>query len=267
MLTIKNYVKPQTLQEAYDLNQNRSNLIIAGMLWSKMQSRSIDTAIDLSDLNLNQIEEFDDEIHIGAMVTLRQLEQSEILHQYTDNAIKESVKNIVGVQFRNLATIGGSLFGRYGFSDVLTMFMALDCEVELFNGGRVDIEKFASMPPNRDILVKVIIKKTPIQVSYMSQRNTRTDFPVLTCAMSVINHEYRCVIGARPLKAVCYCDENQLLKDGLTDESIKAFADDIASKLVLGSNLRGSSEYRRRLSKVLIKRCLLKIKGEYDYGN
>ena len=73
MLTIKNYVKPQTLQEAYDLNQNRSNLIIAGMLWSKMQSRSIDTAIDLSDLNLNQIEEFDDEIHINIRNKMEEL--------------------------------------------------------------------------------------------------------------------------------------------------------------------------------------------------
>ncbi len=267
MLTIKNYVRPQTLQEAYELNQNRTHLIIGGMLWLKMQNRTVDTAIDLSDLNLNRIEEIGDEIHIGAMVTLRQLERSELLNQYTENAFQESVRHIVGVQFRNLATVGGSLFGRYGFSDVLTMFMALDAKVELFNGGLVDIVDFVNMPPNRDILVKVIIKKRPIQVAYMSQRNSQTDFPVLTCAISLMDDKYRCIIGARPLKAVCYSDEKGILKDGLTDESIKAFCDDIASQLVLGSNIRGSSEYRRRISKVLIKRCLLKIKGEYEYGN
>ena len=53
MLDIKNYVRVQSLQEAYDLCQNRRNVIIGGMLWLKMQNRSVDTAIDLCDLGLN----------------------------------------------------------------------------------------------------------------------------------------------------------------------------------------------------------------------
>lgn len=44
----------------------------------------------------------------------------------TGGAVRESLRHIVGVQFRNLATVGGSIFGRFGFSDVLTMFLALD---------------------------------------------------------------------------------------------------------------------------------------------
>lgn len=110
------------------------------MLWLKMQNRNVNFAIDLSDLHLDQIEEIDDEIHIGAMVTLRELETNEQLNHFTQGAIKESVRHIVGVQFRNLATIGGSIYGRFGFSDVLTLFMALDCEVELYPTGRVSIK-------------------------------------------------------------------------------------------------------------------------------
>lgn len=260
MLEIKEYVRPQTLQEAYELNQDRSHLIIGGMLWLKMQNRTIQKAIDLSDLHLDQIEEFDDEIHIGAMVTLRQLELDESLHQYTGGAMKESVRHIVGVQFRNLATVGGSLFGRYGFSDVLTMFMALDAKVELYHGGLVDIVEFANRPIDRDILVKVIVKKTPIKVCYQSQRNTKTDFPVLTCAMSCLDGHYRTVIGARPLKAQCYDDMG--LEDELNQGQVDHYMSLISEKLVLGSNLRASSEYRRRISKVLIKRCFEALKGE-----
>ena len=52
MLEIKNYVRVQSLAEAYELCQNRSNVIIGGMLWLKMQNRSVDTAIDLCDLKL-----------------------------------------------------------------------------------------------------------------------------------------------------------------------------------------------------------------------
>ena len=64
---------------------------------------------------------------IGAMVTLRQLELHPGLAAYTDGAVRESVRHIVGVQLRNLATVGGSIYSRFGFSDVLTMFLALRC--------------------------------------------------------------------------------------------------------------------------------------------
>ena len=33
MLTIKNYVKVKSLEEAYELNQKKSNRVIGGMLW------------------------------------------------------------------------------------------------------------------------------------------------------------------------------------------------------------------------------------------
>ena len=37
MLTIKNYVRASSLEEAYELNQKRNNRIVGGMLWMKMQ--------------------------------------------------------------------------------------------------------------------------------------------------------------------------------------------------------------------------------------
>lgn len=265
MLEIKNYVKVQSLDEAYELCQNRKNIIIGGMLWLKMQNRSVETAIDLCDLGLDSIEDKGDEIHIGAMVSLRQLEQDSLLDTYTQGAMKESVRHIVGVQFRNLATVGGSLFGRYGFSDVLTMFMALDAYVELYHGGIVPIQEFATMRPTPDVLVRVIVKKTPLQTVYMSQRNTKTDFPVLTCAVSLIHKKVNCVIGARPLKAMSFDDENHLLDETFSDESIQNFANDVAQKIVVGSNLRGSAEYRRHITKVLIKRAFKQLREESQH--
>ena len=54
------------------------------------------------------------------------------MNTYTHDAVKNAVKDIVGVQFRNMATIGGSIWGRFGFSDVLTVFLAMDSYVELY---------------------------------------------------------------------------------------------------------------------------------------
>lgn len=137
MLTIKNYLRPKTPQEAYDLVQKRSNVILGGMLWLKMQNRRVDTAIDLQDLGLSYIRQEEDGVHIGAMTSLRTLETSPILNDLTQGAAAEAVKPIVGVQFRNCATVGGSLYGRFGFSDVLTLFLAWDAQVVLYGAGRI----------------------------------------------------------------------------------------------------------------------------------
>ena len=108
MLNIQEYVRPQSLEEAYELVQNRKNIIVGGMLWLKMMNRSVEKAIDLCDLHLDTIEEDDEQFTIGAMVTLRQLETHAGLNAYTHDAMKHSVEHIIGVQFRNCATVGGS---------------------------------------------------------------------------------------------------------------------------------------------------------------
>ena len=122
MLKIKIMIKAESLQQAYELNQKKSNRLLGGMLWMKMSSAQIQTAIDLSGLMLDQIEETDEEFRIGCMVTLRQIELHQGLNDWFQEMLRDSVKDIVGVQFRNLATVGGSIFGRFGFSDVLTAF-------------------------------------------------------------------------------------------------------------------------------------------------
>ena len=100
MIKIKEYVMAESLEQAYELNQKKRNCIIGGMLWLKMGNRMVPTAIDLSNLGLNTIEENEEEFSIGCMTTLRQLEQHEGLNSYTNGAVSESVRSIVGVQFR-----------------------------------------------------------------------------------------------------------------------------------------------------------------------
>lgn len=88
MIKIKDYVRVGSLEEAYELNQKRSACILGGMLWTKMGQRQVQTAIDLSGLGLDQIEESEEEFSIGCMVTLRQMEEHEGLNAYTDGAAR-----------------------------------------------------------------------------------------------------------------------------------------------------------------------------------
>ena len=259
MLTVQNYVRPQTLEEAWELNQKKKNRIIGGMLWLRLRNDTINTAIDLSALGLDTIEETEDAFSIGAMVTLRQIECHWGLNHYTGGAASAAVRDIVGVQFRNMATVGGSIWGRFGFSDVLTLFSALDTEVELYRGGRIPLSEFVNRPCDRDILVRLIVHKTPGHVVYCAMRNQRTDFPTLACAVSDIGGTHRAVIGARPTKAVILSDENGHLANGITAESANAFAEEIASRVTTASNLRASAEYRTHLIRVLTARAVRKL--------
>lgn len=218
MISIQKYVRAKSLEEAYQLNQSRANRVIGGMLWLKTGSGSVNTAIDLCDLGLDGIEETQEEFFIGAMTSLRQVELHQGLNEYTQGAAGAAVRDIIGVQFRNLATVGGSIWGRFGFSDVLTFFLSLETFVELYQGGIVPLEQFARMEYDRDILVRLIVKKKPGVFAYRAFRNQRTDLPVLTCALSRMEGEYRAVVGARPGRAIVVRDEEGLLSGGQTEE-------------------------------------------------
>lgn len=255
MIKIKEYVMAESLEQAYELNQKKRNCIIGGMLWLKMGNRMVPTAIDLSNLGLNTIEENEEEFSIGCMTTLRQLEQHEGLNRYTKGAVSESVRSIVGVQFRNLATVGGSIFGRFGFSDVLTCFLALDTWVELYKGGCIPLTEFAKQKPNRDILVRLIVKKHGDKSVYLSHRNSKTDFPVLTCGISLRDGQIYTAVGARPSRAVCLCvSEADWKKKGS-----EALAKGLAAQFPTAGNMRAGKEFRSHLAEVLIRRGLEQI--------
>lgn len=270
MLKIKNYVKAESLEQAYELNQKRTACVLGGMVWLKMGNRNIMTAIDLSGLGLDTITETEEAFVIGCMTPLHALETHKKLNAYTNGAIRESVRHIVGVQFRNCATVGGSIFGRFGFSDVLTMFLALDTCVELYNGGTIPLAQFASMEKDNDILVNIIVKKQPLNTVYLSQRNNSTDFPVITCAASLIDGEARTVIGARPGKAMIVEDEEGILKDFTQmnaqqkKDAAASFAAYAAEHVPTDKNMRASKEYRSLLVKVLTRRAWEEIGGRAE---
>lgn len=261
MITIKNYVRAKTLEEAWELNQKKSNRIIGGMLWMRLSKYNVNTAIDLCDLGLDKIEETDNEFSIGAMATLRDLECHEGLNLYSQNAVRDAVKSIVGVQFRNMATVGGSIWGRFGFSDVLTVFLAMDTYVELYRGGIIPLEEFNKTDKDNDILVRIIVKKTPAKFIYTSMRNSVTDFPVIAVAVARLGEEWRVSVGARPSRAMLIRDTEKRLADKIDEKSAEAFAKYVEASTPVFSNTRASAEYRAHLVKGLVKRSLLTLGG------
>jgi CO/xanthine dehydrogenase FAD-binding subunit len=261
MFTIAELIQPHTVEEAYNaLLEKPDNTILGGCAFLRLGSKKIATAIDLSQCNLSQIIEREDEIELGAAVTYRAVETAPVFSQYFNGVLPRAVGHIIGVQFRNTVTVGASVYSKYGFSDFITALLALDAEVELFKAGRMTLAEFLEKPYSRDILTRIFIKKEARVAAYQDLRTSASDFPILNAAVSRLGDAWTVVVGARPLKAQIAKAASQALSaaaPGQIDAS--AVAAMAAEELTFGNNAKASADYRKAMCEVLVKRAIKEV--------
>ncbi len=255
MFELKEFRAVQSLDQADEiLHQNKKNVVLGGLLWMRMGTRQFHTGIDLGSLGLDQIVDTGNAIDIGCYTCLRQMETSALLRDNFGSLFQDALGSIVGIQFRNLATIGGSVFSRFSFSDLTTALMVLDTQVHLHRGGTLALADFLDAPPGRDILVKLSIPKKSIKTAYQSIRMTATDFPVLATALSFSQDGWKIALGSRPSRAKLARETAAQLTDYPSPEQIRSACDTLMDELSFGGNQRGSKAYREKLARVLVKR-------------
>jgi len=261
MFTFSKYHLATSVNEAYEiLTKNRNNGILGGTAYLRMGNRNLATAIDLSALDLDYIREEDGTIELGAMTTFRSVETSEILKENFGGVVARSVMDIVGVQLRNVVTVGATVFSKYGFSDFIPALLALDTDVVLAGGGVMSLEKFLESDTTRDILVAIRIKKNGRTGNYQTVRKTKSDYALLNIVTSNVDGDVKIAAGARPgratlaVKAMEYIREN-----GLTAETIEQAGKIASEELVFSDNMRASAKYREAICKVMVKRSLREV--------
>lgn len=262
MITIGNYIKPKSLEEAYEILQTKKNsTLLGGCAFIRMGSKHIGNGIDLYDLGMQNITENDKYIEIGAMTTFRDIERNENLSKHFDDIISKSVKEIVGIQLRNLVTVGATVFSKYGFSDFITGLLVLDTSLKLHGGGLVKLEDFLNEGSRRrDILEKIIIEKKQLKTSYMTMRNSKGDYAILNAAVSNDNGSFKIAVGARPGVAKLALEAMKFISENEISEATARRAGEIAAEeLSFGTNSRGSREYRKEICKVLVKRGIMEV--------
>ena len=246
MAQYKNYVIAQTLDEAYALNAKKSTVIVAGNMWLRMCGMRRQTALDLSALGLDFIKEDEQGFTIGAMTTLRTMETHPALNAAFGGVFARALEPIVGTQFRNGATVGGSVFSRFGFSDVSTLLLAMGAKVVTHARGEVPLDEFQKEKWDRDILTAIRIEKGR-SAAIESVRLSKTDIPVLVCAASADERGVRVVLGSRPARAVIVAEDAK-------PEELDYMR--MAADVPMGSNARASEAYRRKVAPVLMERAV-----------
>jgi len=189
------YLKPKTLDEALSLlNQHgKKAALIAGgtdvIVMMKQKAMSPGVLISLRGIpGLDQIQ-FDGTLRIGAMVTHRTLEKSDLIRKQF-SALADAVDALGSIQIRNVATIGGNVCTAAPSADTATPLLVLGAQVKiksLKEEKTVSIEEFF-MGPGETILKKgeivtefIIPKALPNTGSayWKHQRRLALDLPIL----------------------------------------------------------------------------------------
>lgn len=270
-MKLLNYEKVTTLEEAYTLVQDEKNQIIGGGGWLKLTDVSKNIGIDLELLELNKIWEDEDGIHLGSMCTLRDIELSPIFHTYASGILSQSASVIMGVTLRNIVTIGGTVCGKYGFSDLITVLLALGADLNFYHAKRMTLEAFLQTKGKvLDILTEIIIPKenakNTIKGYFEAYKKTSLDFSLVNVAIVRDEHIY-ITIGSRPgvAKRVSIMSDSDVMKkikennEQGQSASMSAIVENIVSEFSFGSNPRASKEYRIELAKTYVLHGLREV--------
>jgi carbon-monoxide dehydrogenase medium subunit len=190
-----NYLRPQTLEEALSLlNQHgkKAKLIAGGtdvIVLIKQKAMMPEVLISLRGIpGLNQIR-YDGVLKIGAMVTHRDIEKSEVIRKEF-SALGDAADVLGSIQIRNVATIGGNICTAAPSADTATPLLVLGTQVNiksLSEEKTLPIEGFFT-GPGETILKKgemvtelIIPKPLPNTGSayWKLQRRLALDLPIL----------------------------------------------------------------------------------------
>ena len=256
-LRANNYYKAKSLEDAYTkLQENPKNAIIAGGLWMKKTGLSYETLIDLSELGLDKISEKDGYIHVGSMVSLRDFENNPLIQNLNNGATAYGVREVLGPAFRNSATIGGSIFGRYPFSDVIASLLPLDVKLVFYPAQEMSLEEYLNFRGKMNaILEEIIIKKEEGKGYFRKVKTTALDFPMINFSIVKRNNQNYIAIGSRPLTAALAVKAMALADEGKFQEA----ADMAAEELQYLDSNNISKEYRQDLVRVYVCRGLEEV--------
>lgn len=276
------YFRPETLAGALEFlaSYDGEARVIAGgtdlMLDLKKGSKKAKYLVDIRGIpGMNVIEERGDKLYLGAGVTHTQAATSRLIIEKA-TALAEAAAQVGSLQIRNVGTIVGNVVNAQPAADTAVALVALEAEVEIaMPDGRQQLARVedlyigpgkSKLDSTRSIVTGIFI---PLKQNYRSTfqriaRRRSLALPVINVAVA-LGHENgwvtSCSIAAGPIgpqpvrmKEV----EEFLIGKKLSDDVIDKAGEMVAAiARPRSSVLRGGSEYRQHLIKVLINRSLL----------
>jgi aerobic carbon-monoxide dehydrogenase medium subunit len=275
------YESPGSLSEAISLLNkygDDAKILSGGHSLIPMMKLRLATPAYLIDINgipgLSHISEDNGIVRIGALVREAEVEHSDLLAKYFP-IFRDATKLIADPQVRNMGTLGGNLAHGDAANDHPAVMLALRASVVITGaeGEReVPIDEFfygfyMTAVQHGEILTEIRIPVPPKGTgnAYHKLERKVGDYATSGAAVQLTIGDMGVVtsvgigltnVNSVPLRAVR--SEEMLLGKPLSEETIGLAAQYASEDCNPSADLRGSEEYKRHVTGVLVKRMIHK---------
>jgi len=274
MWNLTEILHPPTLTEAVRLlrRPNVKTAILAGGTTLVPQARrDVQSLVDLRDLKLAYIKREGNALRLGATTTLQDIATS----PHVPPVLAQAAHASAPINVRNAATLGGVLASA-GFSAPLpAVLLALDAVLVIYSpeARQSPIAAFLNYRDKllRDgaLIAEVGLPLSDARMAFEKISRTPSDAPIVCAAAKlrldngvardgVTVRDVRLAVGGvGPLPVRLARAEQMLEGKSLTEPLIAQAAEAAAKEVSPPSDFLASSEYRREMVKVLVKRTLV----------
>ena len=275
------YESPGSLQEAIELlnkHGEEAKILSGGHSLIPMMKLRFATPATVIDINgipgLSYIKEENGMVHIGALVREAEFEHSDLLAKMFP-LFKDVTKLIADPQVRNMGTLGGNLAHGDAANDHPAVMLALRASVIITgaDGEReVPIDEFffgfyMTAIQQGEILTEIRLPVPPKGTgsAYHKLERKVGDYATAGVAVQISLDEAGIVTAAgigltnvNPVPLRAERSEQAIIGKPLSEETIALAAQYASEDCSPSSDLRGSEEYKRHVTGVLVKRMILK---------
>ena len=241
------YVRPASLKEALLLKQeydDRAKFLLGGDFRPKLEE-NLEVLIDLQDAGVDMVEWNEGGIQIGGLATLKSLEESLELSDFSDALSIE-----YGLNVRNTLSLSNFLAQTNGRSPVLCCLLALNARVVLLERTEeIFLSKFLEEKIQDDHVIEIRIPN-PISLAFESVGRSPKDLPIVcVSAAKSADGAIHVAVGGSVKVNPGFISQNY--DDGGQAEIKAVFAD--------AEDEWASAEYRQEVGAVLLSRTLQKL--------
>ena len=232
--------------------------------------------VDLSHLGIGGItEEADGSIRVGAMATLSEVLEHPEIRRRASGVLADMLVHVGSPLLRNAATVGGHLARGY-LSDVVPVLLALDAEIEVFDGETrrlpLDLYYHDGVHDTPHIVTAVIVPPlVDDAAAFLRFSRSGFDHALVNTACRVrltggVVTDARVAVGAGPGVARLLPAASEGLVGSSFDDPVIERTAALAGSVETHSNWIASAEYRSHLAVTLVDRCLRMVRDRLGGG-
>lgn len=282
LLNLKNFLRPKDVSSAKDLLlKNQENIMILGGgtfvhgLVARGLVTHIETLVDVTGLPLNYFKKEGSFWKIGATTRYIDLEgQSEIINNPFFGGVHDALQ-YPPAQVRHAATIGGNLAASCPFFDMPVVMLSMGASVvaDGANGNRLIpmtdlyVSLFQTNLAQGEYLSEVQIPESNGKVSsaYEKLETNANDLALISSGVCIEVNESVCKkvsiyvgggIGEVPFR--CAAAEQKMIGKPINETLILEVALQAMAEVDPISDHRASAEYRKAMTKILVRNTLSK---------